>query len=215
MGKAMRKVMLKTILTTLLGVLTALVLVWGIISLAAPGVLVEPTHNMGMNKVSAWYATSSYIRTRDIGDLYDAVLYSAEAENYKEVIKYGTIMINRDGFEEYCAERTIEDKELNYHSDTKQYVYSCIAISQYRLGEDETAVKTALKDLDDEFDGNNAVTDLLNFVLSDTSDRDRSAKTARLIISELKSEGMAAKYSSSEEYLAYISECEEKAGISD
>lgn len=207
----MRKVLLRTILTSLLGIITALVLVWGIISLAVPRVFVEPAHKMGLNKVSAWYATNSYIRTKDMNDLYTAVLYSAEGKNDEEVIRYGTIMINRDGFAEYCKEQEETDKLLNYKS-TKQYIFSCIAISYYNLGEDATAVKTALKDLGEEFDKNNAVTDLLYKVLSDTSDRGRGLKTAKLILSNLESEEISSRYSESEEFAAYISEFKEKIG---
>lgn len=148
----MKKLIWKTILTTVLSVLAALTLVWGIISLAAPSLLVKPFLNIGMKKVSAWYAASSYIRTHDLEDLASATEISIDAKNDKQVAYYGNIFVHRDGFDEYCAKRN----EAGY----KQYICGQVAVAYYTLGENDDAFKTAFFALGSTFEEHNAVDEL-------------------------------------------------------
>ncbi len=148
----MSKLIAKTILNTLLGILAGVVLIWGVISLAFPGLLVEPTKNMGMIKVSAWYAASSYVRTGDLDDLAEATEMCIYTSNEKQIVKYGSIFIRMDGFDEYCASRN-----ETYGSDYKQYIYGHLSVSYYHLGQADKAVETAFSALPETFESNNAV----------------------------------------------------------
>lgn len=173
----MKKLILKTILTSLLGVLAGLTLVWGIISLAFPGMLVKPFLNIGMEKTSAWYAASSYIRTHDLEDLADATEISIRAGNDKQVAYYGNIFIHRDGFDKFCAEK---EKDETVTFDYKQFICGQVAVAYYRLGENERAFETAFYAIDQTFDGDNAVA-----VLAETVIYKQDKATLTLIYNEL------------------------------
>lgn len=152
----MPKLVLKTILNTLLGIIAGLVLVWGIISLFFPKCFVDITYKMGMEKVSAWYAASSYVRTRDLSDLAMATEMSVYAGNDKQVVKYGGIFIRMDGFDDYCEEQDKSAATGTSYS-YKQFIYGHLSVSNYKLGDKNTAIKTAFTAIPENLDGNTAI----------------------------------------------------------
>lgn len=175
----MQKVFIKAIINTLVGIFAAAVLTWAVITLAFPSSLVTVTANMGWTKVSAWYAASSYVRTRDLNDLALAVDMSINVVNvkkgkielgdksvtitkddYGQVRKYCSILIRQDGFEDFCAERDGDEENEDYGGSTKNYYYTSLVEAYYNTGYKTDALARAilmLKEDDGVIDGSSAI----------------------------------------------------------
>lgn len=175
----MQKVFIKAIINTLVGIFAAAVLTWAVITLAFPSSLVTVTANMGWTKVSAWYAASSYVRTRDLNDLALAVDMSINVVNvkkgkielgdksvtitkddYGQVRKYCSILIRQDGFEDFCAERDGDEENEGYGGSTKNYYYTSLVEAYYNTGYKTDALARAilmLKEDDGVIDGSSAI----------------------------------------------------------
>lgn len=153
----MQKVFFKAIINTLVGIFAAAVVTWAVITLAFPSTLITPTANMGWTSVSAWYAASSYVRTKDLNDLALAVDMSINVvatkkgkiemgeedvtitqDEYKQIVKYCSILIRQDGFEEFCSSRDEEEAAANgtevAEGTNKDYYYTALVEAYYNTG---------------------------------------------------------------------------------
>jgi len=167
----MSKLFVKAIVNTLVGIFAAAVVAWAVITLAFPSALVTVTANMGWTRVSAWYAASSYVRTRDLNDLAQAVDMSInivatkkgkieQGENvkiadddYKQVVKYCSILIRMDGFDEFCTSRdnqSAEETQTEVAAGTcKNYYYAALVEAYYNTGYKTEALKLATLSLNE------------------------------------------------------------------
>jgi len=180
----MQKIFIKAIINTLVGIFAAAVITWAVVTLAFPSSLVTPTANMGWTKVSAWYAASSYVRTKDLDDLALAVDMSinvvatkkakiAQGENvtiseddYKQVVKYCSILVRQEGFEEFCKERDESaSTEASTSAGAKDYYYTSLTEAYYNTGykrESLARALIALQESSNGLDGTNAMTLLVS-----------------------------------------------------
>lgn len=182
----MQKVFFKAIINTLVGIFAAAVIMWAVITLAFPSTLITPTANMGWTSVSAWYAASSYVRTKDLNDLALAVDMSITVvenkkvkialgedvtitqDEYKQVVKYCSILVRQDGFEEFCTERDEEEAANNgtevSEGANKDYYYTSLVEAYYNTNYRTEALARAvlaLKESKSGLDGTNAITILI------------------------------------------------------
>lgn len=182
----MQKVFFKAIINTLVGIFAAAVITWAVVTLAFPSTLITPTANMGWTRVSAWYAASSYVRTKDLNDLALAVDMSinvvatkkgkiALGENvtisqdeYKQVVKYCSILVRQDDFEAFCTERDEEEAEKSGVSAeevaSKDYYYTSLVEAYYNTGYRTESLARALLALEEStsgLDGTDAITILI------------------------------------------------------
>jgi len=206
----MQKVFIKAIINTLVGIFAAAVLTWSVITLAFPSSLVSITANMGWTKVSAWYAASSYVRTRDLSDLALAVDMSINVVNvkkgkielgdksvtvtkddYGQVRKYCSILIRQDGFENFCTERDADEANESYEGTTKNYYYTSLIEAYYNTGYKTDALSRAillLKENDGVIDGSSAI-----FLLSYQAVAVNDVDFCKMIEKELSSDDMTVK----------------------
>ncbi len=153
----MSKMILKTILNTLLGIFGGFALVWGIISLAFPSFFISFFYDLGMYKASAWYAASSYVRSKELDDLAVATEMSIIAEYDRQVVKYGEIFVRMDGFDEFCA---VQDENTGNKSNYEQWIYGQISVSYYRMGNEEKALETAFRKVPETLEAYSAISAL-------------------------------------------------------
>lgn len=178
----MQKIFFKAIINTLVGIFAAAVIMWAVITLAFPSTLITPTANMGWTSVSAWYAASSYVRTKDLNDLALAVDMSITVvenkkvkialgedvtithDEYKQVVKYCSILVRQDGFEAFCLERDEEEAANNGTEVTsganEDYYYTALVEAYYNTSYRTEALARAtlaLRESSNGLDGTNAI----------------------------------------------------------
>ncbi len=149
------KVILRTILTTLLAIL----LLFGVMLLCLcfifPSTMMQLTYELGMDKACVKYAARTYERTDDA--YYAAVAFETsvmidDEESAARIEKYGLILIADDEFATYSQKRTDEIAEGNaddedgveYVLPYEQYVYGQVALAQYEQGKQAAAIQTAV-----------------------------------------------------------------------
>lgn len=194
----MTKVFVKAIINTLVGIFAVAVVAWAVITLAFPSALVNVTSSMGWTRVSAWYAASSYVRTRDLNDLAQAVDMSISSADYHQVVKYGGMLLRQDGFEEFCTERdsaplTDDNGNPLYNDDGtpktsepgtyKKHYYNAMVEARYNTGYKTDALELAVTALNEgitdssgEVTYSGEVIYYLAYIVIDASDADWCAR---------------------------------------
>lgn len=227
----MSKLFLKAIINTLVGIFAAAVVAWSVITLAFPSALVTVTSNMGWTRVSAWYAASSYVRTRDLNDLAQAVDMSInivatkkgkieQGENvkitdddYKQVVKYCSILIRMDGFDEFCSSRdsqSAEESQTEVAEGTcKNYYYTALVEAYYNTGYKTEALKLAALSLSESTAGitSSSAIAVLSYQAIEASDANLCAK----ILAEMENSSVERN----EQYESIASALSAAAGITD
>ncbi len=144
----MNNVILKTALKTLLALLIALILAFGIASLGFPGHMATLFENMRAYNFAAGYAGLAYSYSGTIQNLARCLDDSILAGDNVNVINYGGQLVKSDGFAEYAAARTEEERaglpdELKDSYDYYNTVYGNVACAQYYVGDKTGALATA------------------------------------------------------------------------
>lgn len=220
----MTKVFVKAIVNTLVGIFAVAVVTWAIITLAFPSALVTVTSNMGWTKVSAWYAASSYVRTRDLDDLAQAVDMSINVvatkkskiargesvtisdDDYQQIVKYGGMLLRQEGFEEFCTER--DGEESLTAGTSKNYYYTAMVEARYNTGYKKDALQLAVQALNEtgSFSSSGAMA-VLSYLAIDASDADWCAR--------IKTEMENSSVEHNEEYETILAALSAAAGGSD
>ena len=89
----MGKLIAKTALCTLSVLIGLALLVFGVVSLAAPSAMLAISDDLGMDKLSAAYSVDVCERTEKIEDLAEAVERNYNVSNYSECAKYGAKLL--------------------------------------------------------------------------------------------------------------------------
>ena len=136
----MGKLIAKTAGITLAAIVALALVLLGMFSWFAPGIMVTITENLGLEGACASYSISVYERSGDIDDLAVAVERCYTVGDYENAASYGSKLLSDDGFEDYCARR---DNEItsDYIGDTDQYLIGIVAESLYRLGDADSKSK--------------------------------------------------------------------------
>lgn len=137
----MKNLIPKTALKTILAVLIALVLAFGILSLGFPAQMASICENMGNYTFATGYASLNYTYTGKISDLARCVDDSILSENEADIVSFGDKFIaDKQAFRAYCAEREANDSRFSY----TQYVLGSLTAAKYARGDRDGAVEVAL-----------------------------------------------------------------------
>lgn len=163
----MTKVVLKTALKTILAVLVVIIIGFTVLSLGFPKTMASFFEDGGSYSFAAGYASLSYSYSGDVADLARCVHDYIAADRDDKVSQFGDDLIKHENFSEYCKSET-ERLGLDY----KQYVCGKIAVSKYKTGDKQGAMKTvdgALTEVG--FPANNAFVQLL-LTVKEKNDKD-------------------------------------------
>lgn len=136
----MGKLIAKTAGITLAAIVALALVLLGMFSWFAPGIMVTITENLGLEGACASYSISVYERSGEIDDLAVAVERCYNVGDYENAASYGSELLSDEGFDDYCAKR---DNEIASDDigDTDQYLIGIVAESLYRLGDADSKSK--------------------------------------------------------------------------
>ena len=133
----MQKIILKTALKSLLGVIIALILAFGIASFGFPKSMAGICADCGNYRFATSYASLRYTYTKSVDDLDVCAQYSIFSGHDGNIVKFCGKLVDDKGFEGICEKRG--DKSGDY----KQFIYGNLCAAQYRRGDKQKAVDTA------------------------------------------------------------------------
>lgn len=156
----MKKIIIKSALTTLGVVVGCAVFVFAVLSLGFPGTLCGWCEQLGNYGFAVKYASLYYSYTGDVVDLARCADDSILAENDGYIIEYCTQLVDDEGFAQYC---TVRDKEINdgisgdenfggITFSYRHYIYGAVSAAEYRAGESDLAIGYAISSLNAGFD---------------------------------------------------------------
>lgn len=163
--KRLKNIISKTALKTLLIVLIAVVLAFGVASLGFPQHMATFFENTGSYKIATGYASLAYTYSDTFENLVRCVDDSILSGDDSNIVSFASRLIAAEEFGEYCSLRDEEfKKNLNgsgFDASTefsyKQYVAGHLSCSQYALGNTDGALETAKNAMSGEyFPANNA-----------------------------------------------------------
>ena len=170
-GPVLGKLVAKTALFTLAGILALVLILFGVFTIFFPSVMVTVSDKLGMDKVCTYYAVSVYNRSNDISDLADVVERGYQSHSWGTVSKYGKKLINRKDFGEFCDLKDIEaengEEGALIAGTYDQYIVGLIAEAMYRQNDEENALDTAFYLNREVFPANNAVVSLSLIVMNE------------------------------------------------
>lgn len=155
----MDKIVLRTLLSTLLAILILVSALACLLCLAFPSTMMEMTYQLGMDGESIKYAMRSYDRSGSVEYVAFATETAIGADMDNRVEECGLQLIADDEFAEYCIRRNenLDTTKITY----EQYVYGQVSVAQYRLDKKPDALDTAFAGVGNTFPQNNAVVGLL------------------------------------------------------
>ena len=165
MARQITKLVIKTMLVTLLSIVGLAVVFFLILSLTAPAAMARLTLDLGMYTQSAWFSSLQYADGKgDIENTELAMNCSSLAGDEEGVAEYGAAFIADERFPEYAAAREAEEAG-KYSEVYTQFVYGRVGVAHYRIGQKAEGLELTLSVNRTSFDEYNAVTDLINEVI--------------------------------------------------
>lgn len=140
----LKKTVLKTILYTLLSVLAALMILFSVMTLFAPGTLADFNFSLGNKNLCVWYTEKEYENRKSVDTLNKLVYRTKWLGDDKRIAKYSKLLIDDQGFDSLCK-RTDKENEGNgkIKGSYKDYIYSDYVLALYRLNADKEAIAFA------------------------------------------------------------------------
>ena len=151
----MGKLIAKTAAYTLVAVIAAALILFGVVSLAAPSAMASFTDALGMDGACAAYSVAAAEKSGKTEDLAIAVERSYNSGRFEAAASCGEELLARDDFAQYCSSRNEEEADNPLLGDTAQYLTGIVAVSQYRTG--AGGLDTAFGALGGSFPEKNAV----------------------------------------------------------
>lgn len=152
------KIILKSILNTLLAILILFVFMFGMLFAFFPSTMMGITYRFGMDGASIYFAERSY---QDSGEIY-FISYATEVaigcDDYAKIESCGELFIADKKFEDYCAARNDEIGDVG--GTYQQYVYVNVCLSKYQTKGGEAAAQSAFA-YTEGFPKNNAIAAVL------------------------------------------------------
>lgn len=127
----MGNVVLKTALRTVLIVLIALFMAFGVASIAFPQHMATLFENMGAYSFATGYSGLAYAYKKSTANLARCVDDSILAHDDENIINYGEMLIARNDFEEFAS------------AEYKQFITGNLACAKYNKGEKDSALEIA------------------------------------------------------------------------
>ena len=129
----MKKLVLKTALITLSASIVMVFALFGILSLAAPGVMMNFTDKLGLTGLSGDYAYQEYERSGDLDCLTRSFLIAADhKQDGKADDRFEALRTDKN-FEDYCAKASVPDITGVPKYDFRAYLFGQAARVKYRL----------------------------------------------------------------------------------
>ena len=157
----MKKVILKSIGTTLLAIVLLLAMAFAVLSLVFPSTMVDACSSFGLEGFAARYAAIEYSRTARVDDIAQATEYAVFAEEDELVAQYGLLFLSDENFDSFCV------KEGEGYA---QYIRGQIAGALYRTDQKDEAVSAAFDGDTHSFPKRNAIISL-SVVAIDAKDK--------------------------------------------
>lgn len=175
MGCSLSKIIVKTILKTVLGLVAVLAVAFLIMSLGFPQTMAGICEKTGAYNLATGYASLRYAYTGSAEDLDRCAGDSILAGNDENIVKYCGSLVKEDEFTEICL-------KYEGNGDYRQYVYSKLAAAQYRTGDKEGALASAQEALEGVggFPAGNAIAALATEV-AEARDKDTASKLLAVI----------------------------------
>lgn len=127
-------IILKTALKTLLGVIIALVAVFGVLSLGFPQTMASLCEKTGNYSLATGYASLRYSYTGDVDDLARCAADSVMSGRDENISSFCKKLVEHKDFALYCEKG----------EGRRQYVYSKLCAAEYRLGKKDESFEHAL-----------------------------------------------------------------------
>lgn len=144
----MNNVITRTALKTLLVLIIAAILAFGVASLGFPAQMATLFENMRAYGFATGYAGLAYSYSGTVENLSRCVDDSILAGDHINIVNYGEQLVGREDFIDYAAERTQRERE-NLPEELKQsynyynIVYSNLVCAKYDNGDKDGALTTA------------------------------------------------------------------------
>lgn len=155
----MKKLILKTALITFGGAVVLLVLIFVILSFAAPKAMMDFTGSLGMDGVSGNFAYAEYERSGDLDCLARSFLIAAETDDAVASERWEKLY-GDENFSSYCETGAPDAEELPAYG-YRDYLMGTAVRVRYRLAataEEKTAViDFAISETDKSFPAGNPV----------------------------------------------------------
>lgn len=123
----------KTVCATLALLLAVFLFLYGICSLFFPSLMMTVSDSLGLEKTNATYSIRLYEKTGELSDLASAIERCYFVGKYQEVVKYGTILLADDGYEEFCEEQD-ETYTSAYYENYDAFITALIASAADAVG---------------------------------------------------------------------------------
>ncbi|MCD8308351.1 MAG: hypothetical protein LUD19_00750 [Clostridia bacterium] len=147
-----KNVITKIILITLGLIIALAIVVFAVLSLAAPGVMAGWCEETGNYSLAVSYASLHYRYTGNVKQAARCAQDSILAENNKYIIKYGEQLIDHTDFDSYCTEQDeYYLSEYNVDYSYRQFIYGEVSVAYYSKGDAQSAVGCAIQALDADF----------------------------------------------------------------
>ena len=105
MTGVMKKFVLKVIGISVLAIFTVVCLTYAAFMLFAPGFLADFHDGIGNYNKAASYAYKVYEKSGETSDLDKACKFALKTENDLVIVKYLSVLVDCDGFSDYCKEK--------------------------------------------------------------------------------------------------------------
>ena len=136
-GSDLKKLVVKTIIITLVSVLGAFAITVGALCLFSPATCASFFDGVGNYSASVFFYEKHYDKTGDINVLDTLYIKSYEAEDYVRAEKYLFTLISHEGFDSLCADNASPDSLTD-----KEYYYSSYALVLAKNGKESQAIFT-------------------------------------------------------------------------
>ena len=136
------KIILKTILNTLLAILILIVFMFGMLTAFFPSTMMGITYGFGMDGASIYFAERSYNTSRDIYFISYATEVAIGSDDYAKIESCGERFIADSGFDAYCAARNQEIGDVR--GTYEQYVYVNVCLAKYETVGGAKAAESAI-----------------------------------------------------------------------
>lgn len=136
------KIILKSILNTLLAILILFVFMFGMLIAFFPSTMMGITYSFGMDGASIYFAERSYNNSGDIYFISYATEVAIGCDDYAKVESCGEQFIADSGFDAYCTAKNCEIDTTG--GSYEQYVYVNVCLAKYQTVGGAKAAQSAI-----------------------------------------------------------------------
>lgn len=133
-AKSLKKVIISSAIITVVALVAAGLIAFGVLSFVFPRTLAETCKDMGNYPLAIKYYSLSYTYTGDFNDLLSCVHISIETGNDEDTVYYIEKFMEHDDYPAYCEE-----------TGNEQTIYANLMRAKYRTGDKQGALEVMRK----------------------------------------------------------------------